>query len=709
MKNVNVFLLFALAAGAQVSPLAKVYELIHNLHESIIADGEKEQQAYKKLYDYCGHSSNNLQFEIETATNLKDKLSAKISKLSSDIEVGETEIGEHVSSISKDEGELKEATAIRDKEHEEFKIGEKELITTVDTLERALSTLEKELSKGKSFAQIDTSSLMTVVQTLSVLGDAAAMDSESMDTLTSLIQAHDEDGDIGAPSAAAYKKQSGSIMDVLEDMRDKAEHQLAEIRKDESNKKNSFELLRQGLQDEVKATEKEKATTQSESAVDAEEKASAESNLAIAKKELASSQKKKEELLSSCQVSAADHQANVAAREQELKVIEQAKKVLKESTGGSGGEEESEDSFLQMRSHSTSSMKLQMRIASSAVIAMVQELAKTHHSASLAQLASRISTEFRYASKRRSSDPFKKVRDLIVGMIKHLEKSQAADATEKAYCDEEMSKTKAKHEELQDSLEKLAAKIGMAASKSAALKEECTELSGELASLAKEQANMDAIRREDTAAHAAAKKDLEQGLGGVRKALSVLRDFYGNEDKGESLLQDADEDQDSGRDEMSSLMQQGRQPAPPQKFEKQSGAGQGIIGILEVCESDLAKNLATEDAEESDAQANYEKATQRNKITKAEKEQDLKFQTKEFKSLDKSISEMESDKTTVVEEFSAVSDYWTKVKERCVAKPVSYDELKARRDAEVQGLREALASLENVALTQISKHRRLHR
>merc|ERR1719271_586815 len=110
---------------------------------------------------------------------------------------------------------------------------------------------------------------------------------------------------------------------------------------------------------------------------------------------------------------------------------------------------------------------------------------------------------------------------------------------------------------------------------------------------------MDTIRRQENTAHLAAKADLEQGLGGVRKALTVLREFYGSASSS-SLLQ---EDEDGDHDELSSLMQQAiNQPKAPQKAQKSTGAGTGIINLLEVIESDLAKNLATEDAEESDSQ-----------------------------------------------------------------------------------------------------------
>merc|ERR1719218_195695 len=97
-----------------------------------------------------------------------------------------------------------------------------------------------------------------------------------------------------------------------------------------------------------------------------------------------------------------------------------------------------------------------------------------------------------------------------------------------------------------------------------------------------------------------------------------------------------------------------QQPAKPAAHAKASGAGSSIINILEVCESDFAKNLATEETEEADAQASYEKTTQENKVTKATKEQDVKYKTQEAASLDKAISEDSSDREGLNTQLSAV-------------------------------------------------------
>merc|ERR1719335_339803 len=103
-----------------------------------------------------------------------------------------------------------------------------------------------------------------------------------------------------------------------------------------------------------------------------------------------------------------------------------------------------------------------------------------------------------------------------------------------------------------------------------------------------------------------------------------------------------------------------QQPAAPQKHTAAGGAGGSIIDILEVVEADFAKNLATEETEEADAVAVYEKTTQENKLSTTMKSQDVKYKTKEFKGLDKSISDLSGDRDTAGTELSAVLEYYAK-------------------------------------------------
>merc|ERR1719200_104084 len=199
----------------------------------------------------------------------------------------------------------------------------------------------------------------------------------------------------------------------------------------------------------------------------------------------------------------------------------------------------------------------------------------------------------------------------------------------------------------------------------------------------KSQAEMDKIRQEENAAYVQAKEDLTLGLTGVRQALTVLRDYYASD---------------------AALVQQ---PAMPALHTKASGAGTSIIGILEVVESDFATGLAKEETQEEDAQTLYDDITQENKVTKTMKDQDLKYKTAEVKSLAKAVAELSSDKETLSAELAAVNEYYAKLKDRCIAKPETYEERKARREAEINGLKEALQILESeTAFVQRNSRRR---
>merc|ERR1719229_634604 len=140
-----------------------------------------------------------------------------------------------------------------------------------------------------------------------------------------------------------------------------------------------------------------------------------------------------------------------------------------------------------------------------------------------------------------------------------------------------------------------------------------------------------------------------------------------------------------------------KQPATPSFHSAAAGAGGGIINILEVCEQDFAKNLATEEAAEADAESEYQTVSFQNKQTKTLKDQDVKYKTQEFKGLDKAIVELSSDRKAESTELEAVMEYYGKLKERCIAKPETYEERQRRRAAEIAGLKEALAILSGPA------------
>merc|ERR550514_2508204 len=238
---------------------------------------------------------------------------------------------------------------------------------------------------------------------------------------------------------------------------------------------------------------------------------------------------------------------------------------------------------------------------------------------------------------------------MIQEMIEKLVAEAQKEASHKAFCDKEMSETKAKRDDKQTDLDDLNTKIDKATTKIAKLKEEAT-----------------AMREEEAAAWAAAKADFESGIEGVQMALQVLRDYYAEKDA--SLLQTT--------------------------HDKATGAASGIIGMLEVVESDFTKMLAEGTAKETMAVDSYEKLTQDNKIATTEKSTAAKYKGKDQKETEAALAGLKEDREGTQKELDAILEYWDKLQPMCVAKPESYEERKKRREAEIAGLKQALQILE---------------
>jgi len=642
------------------NPMAKVVELLDSCAAKVQSDGDASNKAYKEYFEWCDDTSKNAGFEIKTAKATLEKLEAEVADLIASIDGSTSKIEKLTGSIASDEKELAEATGIREKEAADFSAEEAELMDDADMLGRTIAILEKEMAKNPgAFAQINGQNTEALMQALGAVVDAAGFSAIDKNRLTAFVQqksqSDDDDEELGAPAAKVYESKSGGIVDVLSDMKDKADGELADIRKAENNAQHNFNMLKQSLDDQVSADTTDLREEKNALAAAQEDKATAEGDHGVTEKELKAGQDELAICQQDCLTVAADHEASVRARAEELGVIAKAKKILQESTGG--GVEQAY-SFIQVSAQSKGSH----------VIALVKELARQHHSTALAQLASRIAAASKYGD-----DPFTKIKGLITDMISKLEKEAKEDASEKAYCDEEMAKTESKKGELDDTVAKLTAKIDQAEANSVLLKGAVKRLQSELAILAKEQATMDSIRSEENAAYLKAKSDLTSALDGVNKALELLRDYYGG---AASFVQDD-------------------QPARPINHQKASGAGGSIISILEVVESDFSDALAKAETEESDAAGEYDKVTQENKIVKTTKDQDVKYKTQEFKTLDKEITELSSDKDTTSTELAAVNEYFSQLKDRCVAKPESYEARKKRRESEIAGLKQALNILEN--------------
>ena len=260
-----------------------------------------------------------------------------------------------------------------------------------------------------AFVQMDVSGMAGLVAALSTIVDAASLGGADKDKLVAFAQEQRdaaESDESGAPDPAAYKSHSTGILDVLEDLKAKAEEQLATLRKEESNTQHNYALLKQSLDDEVAYNTKELNEEKAFKSDTEEAKATATADLSTTTKLLKDTETARAATQADCMKLATDHDASTAGRTAELNTIAAAKKALMETSSGAV---EQTYSFIQKVS---SHLRTSADLKGAEVARFVKRLANDHHSEALAQLASRITARMQYGSGA-GEDPFVKVKGLI--------------------------------------------------------------------------------------------------------------------------------------------------------------------------------------------------------------------------------------------------------------------------------------------------------
>merc|ERR1719456_1762864 len=131
------------------------------------------------------------------------------------------------------------------------------------------------------------------------------------------------------------------------------------------------------------------------------------------------------------------------------------------------------------------------------------------------------------------SDPFVKIRGLIEDMIAKLLKEAQEEATQKAFCDEEMGKSKKSQDEKTATIDKLQTRIDGASATIDELTEAVKTLQSEIAEIDSSQAEATKIRTTEKADNTKAIADFSQSADAVVRAMGVLKSFY----EGSALIQ----------------------------------------------------------------------------------------------------------------------------------------------------------------------------
>jgi len=676
---VRILLLFCLTQTALAgSAIQKVVELLDECKAKVQKDLDAETKAMEEYTAFCDDELKDKGYAIETAGRAIEDLTATVDSSTANIGELSDEIATLGTTNAAKSKELADATKVREAGNADFVAAEKELVKSIDELGRAATVLKR----GMSFAQTaqGKKKIAAVVAGLKNIIEAEWVDVGSKRKLKSFLQAaaqakEDEDDDLSLtqPQAkqVAYESSSGGIVKTVEEMQGKAEDTLSDLRKKEMGDAQTFAMLEQGLKDEISHGEEKLSTATKSKAANEQAKEDASGKLVETTKSKAADEEYAGTLKTECESKASEWEARQKSAAEEMGAIEKAKEILvsgvtafaQVSTKTRRWNPDDED-----ESDAVSAKR-------SKVVTILKQLGKTHHSFAFAQLASMA-----------ASDPFVKIRGLIEDMIAKLLKEAEEEATQKAFCDAEMGKSKTSQEEKTMTLDKLQARIDGATSTISENTEAIKTLEAEIASIDKAQAEATAIRTTEKEDYLVASKDFKDSAEAVAKAIEVLKNFYEG-----SFIQ--------------LTAKTGLKSKQPSFGGAKSDIASTIISVLEMSEEDFTTLLAETEATEDEAAKAYAALTDENKVSKATKEAEAKGKASEVKSLTVQLGHSKEDHASTSSELDAVNAYIDKLKPQCEEKAMSYEEKKAKREAEIAGLKEALEILagDGLALVQ-TKH-----
>jgi len=570
--------------------------MLQAMQKKVTAEGEKEVELFEKFQCYCKNGDAALAKSIGDAE-------AKVPQVTADIEAGEAEVKQlkgdlksHQTDRAAAKAAMAEATNIREKEASTFADLKAEADANIAAATKATAAVEKGMSG--SFLQTGAAQVLRKL----VLGQSDIEDDER-EELTAFLS-----------NAQGYAPQSGQITGILKQMTDRMSKDLAAATSAENVAIKAYNELMAAKEKEVSALTKaieEKMVRLGELQVNIVEM---KEDLDDTAKALLEDKKFLADLGKNCAKKAAEHEANMKLRGQELLALADTIKVL--------NDDDALELFKKTLPGSASFLQLQVteKDQKRQALAAIRAARSGHPELSFIALA--------LEGKKVN---FGKVLKMIDEMVGTLKAEQQDDDDKKEYCATQFDLADDKKRSLERSISNLGKAIEKAKEGIAALADEIKALEAGIAALDKSVAEATEQRKEENAeftdlmASDAAAKEL---LGFAKNRLNKFYNpkLYKAPPKRE--LSDADRATlaaggtlapteapggiaGTGVTVLADVSAHVAPPPPPETaaaFSKKSEESNGVIALIDLMIADLTKELTEAETTEDNAQEDYEQA-----------------------------------------------------------------------------------------------------
>lgn len=746
IRIITLLVLSSAGVASAVTPVEKVISLLEGLKADIEKDAKAEATTYGKFACFCKDTTKAKSKSVTDGQDRIDSLSAAIADNTATKVADETKeqnLKKAKESLSADLEENIARCAKEKAEYEALAADLNKALTSLNSAIKAMADKKEAIGKVKAAALLEVHS--GIQETLELADAMGLIAAPKQKAVSALLQQ-------SAPEE--YEYHSSDIVALLKSLKTDFTKEKETLDTEFGKTEKSCTDLKKSLAGKIETNGKETESVNGKIEKLGTDIADARGNLVEAQSLMKDDEQYLKDLTTRCETSANEFDQRSSMRGGEIEAISTALKVLGDRVKGadekvnkrafmqqaevqavaqisatakvvktSGSKKQkapwapviSEKTKAAMASQPEMSEKMTKKIETSkAVVAKtamsflqrVQSHAQNNEETQEAQeqqLKEQVaivlrdagirlkSTAFQALAMRIAADPFKKVKDLIQGLIERLITEAAAEATKKGFCDTEMGKATRERNYRWTQVKQLTAFILAEEARKDALVEEIAELKKDLETVTKALEDATKLRKEQKADNAETLSTAREGLEAVNEALLILKSFYKQAAKGEVLLQASPVDEDTDGAGFSGA------------YKGNSGTSNTVLALLETIVSDFERTIRKTESAEDTASKEYVKFERTSKADIASKETKIELNTQELNSSNTILLMKKAECQNNVDLVDESVETLMELKPTCVNTGMTYAERVSKREEEIKALNNAVCLLDTNKVEEACK------
>jgi len=649
------------------NPIRRIVSMLQAMQQKVEAEGKKADATHQKFMCYC--NKENLGKEVADNKAKIEQLESSIKEGTAQLDQLKADIQQHTKDREAAEKNLAEVSAIREKEAVEYAAESDETKKNIALLEKAIQSIEKGM---QGFLQTSTA---TVIQRLSIDID---MQADQREELAAWLSHKQGDG---------YAPASGDIVGILKTMKDDMEKDLAESTKTHKESLESHAALIISKQKEIQALSdalSQKSGRMGSLGVDVQSMKEDSSNTQASIVTDENFLKNKD---TSCAKEVSDYDLVKKTRNDELLALSMTIKML------------NDDDALEIFKKTLPSASLLQVITTSKGLqarALLLLNAMHHHDTRLDLIALALH------SKKVN---FQQVTKMIDDMVKLLDKEQYDDDLRQEICHEELDQTEDRLKTTEWKIGELEKAIKVDKSAMETISEDMASLANGIKSLDTTVVEATETRKEQHTIYEATLAENKASKELLLIAKNRLNKFYNpglakEEPKEELSDQERIASNLAGSEDGPTLVQvkthSHMRKGGPQAvgaYKAKSNESAGVIEMIDLLVTDLDKEILAQEAEERDAQTDYENFIGDSKLKRTQDGKLISDKERTKADLEVELQKLRAKDKAKLREAYATTGVLGDLHQNCDWLLMNFDTRKEARAAEKDSLVKAKAVL----------------